>query len=130
MRHYPNPVVVVYSTCLRAQTASIAAVTMKTAMDSNIPAEDGNLFRVSVYLLMTQVGSAGTVKATIIHSDDATNDIATDTATINLNTLGAKALLDQMVEVKAGGLIKFSTTVAGATGSPQYLLAVVLELLK
>lgn len=129
----PNPVdssQIVYSTYRRGQTASIAATTMYTAPTSAINDEKGAFFRVAAYIVTTVAGSAGTCLLTISWTDDAGAAQSLSTATIALNTLSSYQTLALPALVTDSATIQLSTTVAGAAGSPQYALVLVLERLK
>ncbi len=107
---------------LTAQTGSVTATNLFT------PSANG-LFRVSYYLTTTTAGSAGTVSVTFTWTDEAKAETFTSTA-LSLSALGALALQQPLViYAKTTAAIQYSTTVSGATGSPQYSLHIRIEAL-
>lgn len=105
---------------LAAQTASVAAANLRVG---GVVAPAG-LYRVSVYILTTVAGSAGTVTINILFNDGIA--ARTDSFVISLAAL---AYGGTSFVVGNDGVhdIQYSTTVAGATGSPQYAFRVVTE---
>ena len=107
---------------LTAQAASIGATALFT------PSANG-LFRISYYLTTTTAGSAGTVTVTFTWTDEAKAETFTSTA-LSLTALGALAPPQPLViYAKTTAAIQYSTTVSGATGSPQYSLHIRVEAL-
>jgi len=102
---------------LTAQTASIGTTAILTS-----PA--AGLFEVDVYIETTTAGSAGTVLATIGHTDriGATTQA---TSTLALDSVGRK--IQRFLVYAASGNVTYATTVAGASGSPQYALDIAIR---
>jgi hypothetical protein len=113
----------------KAQTASIATTLLYTAPGSSRAIEKGGFFRVTAYLVTSLAGSAGTCLLTISWTDTGTAKTLA-TSTIALATLGSKQSMNECFLVAENQTISFSTTVTGATGSPQYDLVLILERLK
>ena len=114
---------------LTAQTGSIAAVTLLTGTTAT-----AGMYRVSAYMKTTTAGTAGTVKATVAWNDGSaqTMDVPLMTtagaaATVPLNTLNAFGQGSVVVYAAASQNISYTTTVSGATGSPQYYIYVRIE---
>ena len=81
------------------------------------------LYQISFYLTTTQVGTAGTVTVTFSWNDGASQSYTS--ATVDLTATGPGAQVSGSVFVKCtAGAIQYATTVAGATGSPQYNLEI------
>lgn len=93
-----------------AQLASLAAITLLAAPPSD-------LYAVDIYLDCSLGGSAGTVLATVSYTDSsgATSQV---TGALVLTGIGRLAL--RLSFFLASGDITFTTTVAGAIGSPAY----------
>ena len=107
---------------LSAQTGSVTATNLFT------PSANG-LFRLSYYLTTTTAGSAGTVSVTFTWTDEAKAETFTS-STLSLSALGALAPQAPLViYAKTTAAIQYSTTVSGATGSPQYSLHIRVEAL-
>ena len=103
--------------------ASIASTTIYTT--SAVTQELGH-FRVIITTLVTRVGTAGTVTATL----NWNNGFAAQSVTggvNNLTVLGGEALLSTPIFVGVGQTVSYSTSVVGATGSPAYQVYVKLE---
>ena len=114
---------------LTAQTGSIAAVTLLTGTTAT-----AGMYRVSAYMKTTTAGTAGTVKATVAWNDGAAQTLdvplmttAGAAATVPLNTLNAFGQGSVVVYAAASQNISYTTTVTGATGSPQYYIYVRIE---
>jgi len=98
-----------------AQTATIAA----TALYAH-PAANSTLYQVVWYLVTTTAGTGGTVSFTLTWNDGTAQTFTS--GNLNLNAQGS---LSGTVLVKANsGAVNYSTTVTGATGSPQYSIDV------
>ena len=97
---------------LTAQTASIVTTTLFT------PAADGT-YQVNVYCSCTTIGTAGTVTPTIGWRDDSTTQ-SLNLSSVGLTVQGTYVQQSIFVKCKSGQPITYATTVAGATGSPQY----------
>lgn len=97
---------------LAAQTASVAAFSLYATTP---PAGD---YEVQVFLNATTAGSAGTVLATVAYTD-ITGATSESTPTLSLASTGRlKATF--RVESTGSAQLTLATTVAGATGDPQY----------
>lgn len=114
---------------LTAQTGSIAAVTLLTGTTAT-----AGMYRVSAYMKTTTAGTAGTVKATVAWNDGSAQTLdvplmttAGAAATVPLNTLNAFGQGSVVVYAAASQNISYTTTVTGATGSPQYYIYVRIE---
>lgn len=114
---------------LTAQTGSIAAVTLLTGTTAT-----AGMYRVSAYIKTTTAGTAGTVKATVAWNDGSAQTLdvplmttAGAAATVPLNTLNAFGQGSVVVYAAASQNITYTTTVTGATGSPQYYIYVRIE---
>ena len=111
---------------LTAQTGSIASVTLLTGTTAT-----AGMYRVMVYMKTTTAGTAGTVKATVAWNDGSAQTLdvpllttAGATGTVPLNTLNAFGQGSVVVYAAASQNISYTTTVTGATGSPQYYIYV------
>ena len=101
-----------------AQTASIAATSIQTNVPGILPA---GLYRVTYYLNVTTAGTAGTVQLNLTYTDDAIAQTQ-HSASVSMTTLGNMAQ-GVFVFYTAGAVnVQYSTTVAGATGTPAYSL--------
>jgi hypothetical protein len=101
---------------LPLQSASIASTSLLTCQVTGT-------YRVSASLRTTRAGSAGTV---IIALDGATAGSGVS-QTDDLSTLLGRAGASVTVFKAAGETIAYTTTVAAAAGSPQYLVEAVVE---
>jgi hypothetical protein len=107
---------------LTAQSSSLSAASLTT------PSANG-LFKISYYLATTTAGTAGTVSVTFTWTDESKAETFTSSA-LSLSALGALApQAPLVVYAKTTAPIQYSTTVSGATGSPQYSLHVRVEAL-
>lgn len=97
---------------LTGQLASISNANLVTS-----PA--AGLWEVDIYLSTTTAGSAGTVLVTIGHTDRIG---ATTQATSTLALDAQGRLRDRKLVYVASSHLTYATTVAGASGSPQYAL--------
>ena len=104
---------------LTAQPSAIGTTTLFTPTSTGV-------FRVSVYIVDTAAGSAGTVSATIGWTDDEQAQTIS-TSTVPLATLGAFTQSTFFIEATSGNAITYSTAFAGAIGSPMYSLYVTVE---
>jgi hypothetical protein len=103
-----------YGIHLKTQTASIGA----TNIAATPVAGD---YRICVHVQTTTAGSAGTVLGTVTWNNGASQTLATSTA--SLTTLGAEqSTCRDYTNILSTTAFAYSTTVAGATGSPQYSL--------
>lgn len=118
-----NPNSVLASTNLVAQTASIAAATLYA-----VPATAPGLYRVTVDLVATTAGSAGTVLTTIAGNNGSAGT-SQSTSAMSLTTLGTESSATFLVNSAGGQNITYATTVASATGSPQYAASYRVEYL-
>jgi len=109
----------VSNVALTAQPSAIATTTLFT------PTTTGT-YRVSVYIVDTAAGSAGTVAATIGWTDDEQAQTIS-TSTVPLATLGAFTNSTFFIEATSGNNVTYATTFVGALGSPQYSLYVTAE---
>ena len=112
---------VITAVALSAQTASIAQTVLYT------PSVAG-LYRVSVYHFCSTAGTAGTLDTTIFWTDDVGATNAKPAAQISLTVAGNWASGQGFLRSNSGS-IDYSTTVAGAVGSPQYGSYLCLELI-
>lgn len=103
------------------QTASISTTNIYTTgngADRSLLLSEG-LYEVSVYHVCTSAGSAGTLTTTIGWTDDVAARTATPAANISLTgTNYASGIV--IIKTLATTAVTYSTTVAGATGSPVY----------
>ena len=104
---------IITNIALTAQTASISATNLIAAPSST------GLYYIAYFLDTTTAGSAGTALLTMTWSDGAAQSAST--STIALATLGSYVSGNLIVKATSGA-IQYATTVAGATGSPQYSL--------
>jgi hypothetical protein len=102
-----------HTTKLTGQLASLGATTILTA-----PPPD--MYFVDIYLECPFAGSAGTVLATLAYTDNAG---AATQVTSALVLTGLGRLSTRVAIVVASGNVSFTTTVAGAIGSPTYNIA-------
>jgi hypothetical protein len=113
----------VAATALTGQTSSIGSTTLYTCA--------AGTYRVSLFLYTTVAGSAGTVSASIAYNDGI-GGASVGSGTIDLtqtNFNGKKSLLSAF-HCGASQAITYTTTVSGATGSPQYGIDVTVERLQ
>ncbi|HEX8838248.1 MAG TPA: hypothetical protein VF748_15000 [Candidatus Acidoferrum sp.] len=105
---------------LTGQTASFGATNINP-----VGLYVSGLYRLSWVLLTTTAGTGGTVSVTFTWTDDA----QAETFTSSTLSLSAKGQLSgvQVVRALNATNIAFSTTVAGATGGPQYAIFTKLE---
>lgn len=101
---------------LTAQTATKALTTLIT------PPVDG-MYLLNLYCSCTTAGTAGTVTPALQWNDDTTLQTL-NLSPVSLAAQGAYSQQAIAVKCKAGVAIKYSATVSGATGSPQYALYV------
>jgi hypothetical protein len=102
---------------LVAQTVTIGITTIYAPAPGSVP--DGE-YLVNVVVTCTVAGAGGTVTCTITWTDE--NAAQTFVTTVlNLNALGHQQAT-QVIHVKTPILIRYQTTVAGASGGPQYSL--------
>ena len=114
---------------LTGQTGSVGSTTLLTGTTAT-----AGMYRLSFYMKTTTAGTAGTVKATAAWNDGSaqTMDIPLMTTggaatTVALNTLNAFGQGSVVVYAAASQNITYTTTVTGATGSPQYYIYVRIE---
>jgi hypothetical protein len=87
------------------------------------------LYRVSVYIQVTTAGSAGSVVETIGWTDNGGAKTAQPAASITLDA--ANYTQGTLVLRTAGSAnLTYATTVAGATGSPQYAIYITVQRLQ
>ena len=101
------------------QTASIGSTTLYT------PPAVG-LYRVSVYQLCTKAGAGGTLDTTLAWTDDSGVQGITPASQVDLTSLGSGGTSSTFIRSIASA-ISFSTTVAGASGAPEYGLWISAE---
>ena len=103
------------SIAIAAQTATIVPTVI-------LPGGSGlsttALYTLAYYVNVTTAGTAGTVTLTLTWNDGAAQTFTTPT--VALNTLGAFTSGTQVIKATGGASPQYSTTVTGATGSPQY----------
>ena len=118
---YSNDVLAPVS--LTAQTATIGATTAFTT-----PTGLAGLYRITVDLITTSAGSAGTATASIATNNGSGAKTQT-TGVLDLTTLGAEVATVFEATLGGGQTITYSTTVAAAVGAPQYSLSIRCEFL-
>jgi hypothetical protein len=106
---------------LAGQTASIGSTGMFTPGLSGV-------YSFVVDLVTTTAGTGGTVTASII-TNNGSAAVTQTTSTVSLGTLGTEGSTTFTAYCAATQSMNYSTTVAGATGSPQYALRVRMEFL-
>lgn len=111
---------------LTAQTGSVGSTTLLTGTTAT-----AGVYQVMAYIKTTTAGTGGTVKATVAWNDGASQSMdiplvttAGVAGTVSLTTLNAFGQGSVVVYAAASQNITFTTTVAGATGSPQYSIYV------
>jgi Head domain of trimeric autotransporter adhesin len=111
---------IVANVSLTGQTSSISAAHLYE------PYVNGT-FRVSIYILTTTAGTAGSASVTIGWSDDKQAQTLTPISGQNLTTAGS--FMQAMVYIRAAASvwITYSATLTGAAGGPQYSLFVNVE---
>ena len=117
--NYLTPMVATAS--LTGQTAAIGATTLFT------PSAVGT-YRVSVYQVITKVGTAGTLATVIGWSDNAQAQTSKPASDLNMTVLGVASSGVLFIQSTATA-ITYTTTIAGATGAPEYDLYLTLEML-
>lgn len=105
------------------QTASISTTTTYA-----VPSGKAGFYRVSVDLITTTAGSAGTVSGSISWNNGSAG-ITTSVGPLSLATLGNEQSASFTFFSAASQNITYSTTVTGATGSPVYTILVRVEYL-
>ena len=106
---------------LAGQTAAISATNLVTAAVAG-------LYEVTVDLIVTTVGTAGTVSGTIA-GNNGSAAFSQTTGTASLTALGAEVSQTFTLYSAAGQNITYATTLAGATGTPQYAARIRVEYL-
>ncbi|MEX3914873.1 hypothetical protein AB4Y43_01315 [Paraburkholderia sp. BR10872] len=105
---------------LTGKTASISSTSLLTGAAAGV-------YRATVDLITTAVGTAGTVTATIT-SNNGTMSPSQTTGALSLSATGELSATFTLYSA-ANQSINYSTTLAGATGSPQYAMRIRLEYL-
>lgn len=105
---------------LTAQTATLGATTAYTNNTGSLV-----MVRASCTAHTTVAGSAGTVLCSILTPDS----FAANSGTVDLTSLNSSRSTNYTMLLPAGGTVRYTTTVAGATGSPQYELVINIEIL-
>ena len=98
------------------KTASISSTKLYTTQS----AEDAS-YEITLILITTAVGTGGTVTATFTWNNGSGTQSVT-TPSINLTSLGNEVDFHQKFYCAVGQNMTYSTTVAGATGTPTYSL--------
>lgn len=104
-----------------AQTVALGTTTIHTTA-----AGAARMYHVSIYLVVTTAGTAGTITASV-HYTDLTGAQVTTSAAASASVLQSKAQLDQVIRSEASTAIQLSTTFTGVTGSPAYAVFTVIE---
>lgn len=127
------PVVVASPTRVVGQTASIAA----TALQCNGAICPAGFYRIHLYSEVTTAGSAGTLTASCGYTGAGaaitTTPINSNTGVntgISLSSFATPLAVNCDIYTTGVANITYSTTVTGATGSPQYDLSVYMERLQ
>jgi hypothetical protein len=84
------------------------------------------LYRVSAYQVTTTFGSSGTETLTISWTDNSAAQSVVNTIPLTSPAAGFEGYFTTVVRSN-GSAISYSTSVAGASGSPQYALYITLE---
>lgn len=100
-------------------TAQAAAITATPVLSTAI----AGMYRVTVDLIVTAVGTAGTAAVTIA-SNNGVAALSQTTGTASLTALGAEVSTEFSMYVGAGTSVTYATTLAGATGTPAYALRI------
>lgn len=108
-----------FSVSLTGQTGSIGATTITTPTGSG-------MWDVSVYHVCTTAGTGGTLTTNILYNDGTAARTIAPAANISLAATNYAGGVTTMRCLTANA-IQYSTTVAGATGSPQYALYIKLR---
>jgi hypothetical protein len=96
------------------QTASMPSATLYA-----VPSSGAGLYLVIVDIQCTTAGTAGTVSASLGWNNGSAS-ASVSTGSMSLTTLGNETTQMFAVNSAASQNITYSTTVSGATGSPQY----------
>lgn len=97
---------------LTGQTAAITATNL-------VASALAGMYRVTVDLIVTTVGTAGTLGATIA-SNNGVAAFSQASSTASLTALGAEVSQTFTLYSAAGQAITYATALAGATGTPAY----------
>ena len=116
--YYLVPMVATAS--LTGQTGDISATTLFT------PSAIGT-YRVSVYMVCTTAGDAGTLSCTIGWDDDAQSQTVKPATDIDLSGLGNASSGVTFIQSAASVAITYTVAIAGKVGSPAYSLYITLE---
>jgi hypothetical protein len=108
---------------LTAQTATIGTTNITTTCPAGV-------FSLSYYLKTTTAGSAGTASLTLTWNDGAAVSITTGTASLTSTSSTGLVQGTQLIKCGSSTTVSYATTVAGATGSPQYSLDISIEQVK
>ncbi|GAC1632874.1 MAG: hypothetical protein NVS9B14_06740 [Candidatus Acidiferrum sp.] len=114
---------VVATVALTAQTASIGTTTLYT-----VPTSGAGMYRVSVDIICTTSGAAGTVGQTTGWNNGTTAASLTTASPLSLAATGELPAISGNFYAAAGQLITYSTTVTGGAGA-QYAIRIKLEYL-
>lgn len=106
-----------YTVSLTGQTASIGTTAITTPTAAGV-------WDIDVYHVCTTAGTGGTLTTTISWNDGTAARSASPAANISLAGTNFAGGI-QCIRGAASNAINYSTTVAGATGSPQYALYIV-----
>lgn len=103
---------------LTAQTASVASATLYA-----VPSSGAGFYVAIVDTICTTAGTAGTVSTSLGWNNGSASASAA-TGPMSLSTLGSETTQIFTVYSAASQNITYSTTVSGATGSPQYSIRI------
>lgn len=101
------------------QAADIASTTLYTPTTAWF-------FRVSVYMICTVAGSAGTLSCTIAWTDAVGAKTVKPASDLSLTTTTGGSTGTSFI-VSNASAITFSTTITGGAGSPEYNLYIIVE---
>jgi hypothetical protein len=119
----PGVTPVLFTVGLTAQTATIGTTNVTTSCPAGV-------FSVTYYLKTTTAGTGGTVSLSLNWNDGAAVSFTSGTASLTSTAATGLVQGTQIVKCGASTTLSYATTVAGATGSPQYSLDISIEQVK
>lgn len=102
------------------ETGSIGPIVLKNTSHAN-------LYRLSIYLVISAAGTAGTVSVTVAWNDGVQGQSTTVISLFPLTVLGDHSSTTKVLYSPANQDISYSTVVAGIVGNPTYDVRLRLE---
>lgn len=107
---------------LTGQTAAITTTTLYA-----VPGTGAGLYRATISLIVTTVGTAGTITASLTNNNGTTSQTQT-TSTLSVTTTGELTTTIECYSATSQN-IQYNTTFNSVTGTPAYSLRIRLEYL-